>query len=257
MTDSCQDLSPIVRRHFEAIGLFGAQSVPELANILRRLVVDEWTGDNMNDYQEFLTDRDVEMEAQNFVRDGHFSSALGDAMPLAMANVLHMPILILVPSSLIPFLSIFPRFNMEPISPIFLSYHNDGPGHYDALIQRKSIQNTDIASEIDQPDKETKSQSQCKRDKDKSQYSSCRCGIHCKKRNIHSIENLKLRTYNLKNRCKCIHKHGKCSARCKCSGTCGETNCKLGMEKLINKSPSQRKSQKRGIHEIKTTPNNT
>ena len=75
MTDSCQDLSPIVRRHFEAIGLFGAQLVPELANILRRLVVDEWTGDNMNDYQEFLTDRDVEMEAQNFLRDGHFSSA--------------------------------------------------------------------------------------------------------------------------------------------------------------------------------------
>ena len=121
MTDSCQDLSPIVRCHFEAIGLFGAQSVSELANILRRLVVDEWTGDNMNDCQEFLTDRDVEMEAQNFLRDGHFSSAVGDAMPLAMANVLHMPILILVPNNLIPFLSIFPLFNMEPISPIFLS----------------------------------------------------------------------------------------------------------------------------------------
>ena len=79
----------------------------------------------MNDYQEFLTDRDVEMEAQNFLRDGHFSSALGDAMPLAMANVLPLPILILVPNNLIPFLSIFPSFNMGPISPIFLSYHND------------------------------------------------------------------------------------------------------------------------------------
>ena len=34
MTDSSQELSPIVRRHFEAIGLYGVHSVPELVNIL-------------------------------------------------------------------------------------------------------------------------------------------------------------------------------------------------------------------------------
>ena len=253
MTDSSQDLSPIVRRHFESIGLYGTQSVPELAIILRRLVVDEWTGVNRNDYQEFLADSDVGTEARSFLRDGHFSSALGDAMPLAMANVLHVPILILVPNALVPFLSIFPRFNIGPISSIFLCYNNEGPGHYDALIQRKLTQNI-AATETYNPDKETKTQSQCGRDKDKSENVFCRCGINCKKQDIHSVKNLKQRAYNLKNRCKCVLKHAKCSTRCKCSGTCGGSNCKLGVQKLEKDSPCRRQSRKRGIHEIKTTP---
>mgnify|MGYP002803930454 CR=1 FL=1 len=255
MTDTSQDLSLIVRRHFESIGLYGTQSVPKLANILRRLVVDEWTGVNRNDYQEFLTNSDVGTEAQSFLRDGHFSSALGDAMPLAMANVLHMPILILVPNTLVPFLSIFPRFNIGPISSIFLCYNNEGPGHYDALIQRKLTQNTDAeAIETYNQDKETKTQTQCGRDKDESENVFCRCGINSKKQVNHSVKNLKLRAYNLKNRCKCVLKHRKCSTRCKCSGKCGGTNCKMGIKKLEKDSPCRRQSRKRGIHEIKTTP---
>jgi PIN domain nuclease of toxin-antitoxin system len=56
--------------------------------------VDEWTGSFTSEYQGFLTDTIIEDEAELFLNSGHYSSSLGDAMPLAMANVLRLPILI-------------------------------------------------------------------------------------------------------------------------------------------------------------------
>jgi hypothetical protein len=88
----------------------------------------------MDEYQHFFIDTDIETEASNFLRNGHFSSSLGDAMPLGMAYVLQMSIFILAPQHLILFISIFPRYNVESISPLMLAFNNNRPGHYDALI---------------------------------------------------------------------------------------------------------------------------
>jgi hypothetical protein len=74
------------------IGISPEQTIPYVANRLRRLVVDEWTGQHVSEYQHFFIDTNIEREAPNFLRNGHFSSSFGDAMPLAMANVLQMSI---------------------------------------------------------------------------------------------------------------------------------------------------------------------
>lgn len=81
-----------------------------ITGMLRALIVEEWKGPFMEDYQKFFTSSiDIQREASEFLRSGHFSSSLGDAMPLAMANVLQVPIFILTPHYLTPFVSVFPR----------------------------------------------------------------------------------------------------------------------------------------------------
>ena len=58
-------------------------------------------------------------------------------MPLAMANVLQVPVVILTPHYLSPFISVFPRQQVDCVQPFMLAYDNSGPGHYDALIPIK------------------------------------------------------------------------------------------------------------------------
>jgi hypothetical protein len=106
----------ITRNYLESIGINSEQSIPTLANFLRRLIVDEWTGSFTSEYQGFLTDTIIEDEAELFLNSGHYSSSLGDAMPLAMANVLRLPILILTPTNLIPLTTIYPRDNVECVA---------------------------------------------------------------------------------------------------------------------------------------------
>ena len=54
-------------------------------------------------------------------------------MPLAMANVLQVPVMILTPHYLSPFISVFPRQQVDCVQPFMLAYDNSGPGHYEAL----------------------------------------------------------------------------------------------------------------------------
>ncbi len=98
------------------------------------MVFDEWTGQHIGEYQHFFIDTDIETEAPNFFRNGHFSSSLADAMPLAMANVLQISIFILAPQHIVPFISVFQHYNVDSISPLMLAFNNHGPGRYDALI---------------------------------------------------------------------------------------------------------------------------
>ena len=100
ISDSSSE-SSTARNYLESIGINCEQTIPSLANFLRRLIVDEWTGPFRSEYQAFLTDAVIEDDAQEFLTDGHYSTSLGDAMPLAMANVLQLPILIFVPHNLV------------------------------------------------------------------------------------------------------------------------------------------------------------
>ena len=53
-------------------------------------MVEEWTGAFRSEHQAFLTNVAIEDEAHEFLTDGQYSTSLGDAMPLAMANVLQL-----------------------------------------------------------------------------------------------------------------------------------------------------------------------
>ena len=77
---------------------------------------------------------DIQLESERFRTSGEFGGQLGDALPLAMTNVLHIPILILTTVHNMPFLPVIPRTNLNNDIVIYLSYIQEGPGHYDALI---------------------------------------------------------------------------------------------------------------------------
>ena len=209
----------------------------------------------LDEYQHFFIDTDIETEAPNFLRNGHFSSSLGDAMPLGMANVLQMSIFILAPQHLIPFISIFPRYNVESISPLMLAFDNHGPGHYDALIERVMNHNHVDDSVIDTRvdcDQNTYMSVEHVKSSQKVQDSYCRCGINTKQQSVHNV--VPQRAY--KSRCKCINKHSRCSLKCKCLGNCGNTDCKKNAKTTEDKKETtSRSSRKRGKHQIDTTPN--
>jgi hypothetical protein len=67
---------------------------------------------------------------------------LGDALPLAMTNVFNIPILILTTVHNMPFLSLAPRTSLGHDTVIYLSYIEDGPGHYYTLVVSEQVSKT-------------------------------------------------------------------------------------------------------------------
>ena len=85
-----------IQNGLHALGLSLDQSLTTIGVVLRQRVVDEWQGPFIDNYQQFFDDSemDVYMEAEKFHRSGEFCRPLGDTMPLAMANVLHVKLIL-------------------------------------------------------------------------------------------------------------------------------------------------------------------
>ena len=134
---------------------------------LRKLMFDEWMT-HPDLYQHFLTGEQIfESEAKLFLNNGHFATDLGNAMPLAMANALKLPIVIFTEMENMPVLPITPRETIKCM-PIFLTFDQSGPGHYDAVEMP--------VTKCTQPSKEIP-----KRVIEPSNDDSCRCGQGAKK----------------------------------------------------------------------------
>jgi hypothetical protein len=73
-------------------------------------------------------------ETINFETSGYFNSDLGDLMPIAMANVLRIPIVIVTSESHTPLISVCPEETILYSTPLFLTYSRLGAGHYDAAV---------------------------------------------------------------------------------------------------------------------------
>lgn len=74
------------------------------------------------------------MEAKAFLKNGHFAADLGNSMPLAMANLLCLPIVVMTQMDNLPVLPITPRDCMQCM-PIFIAFDQSSAGHYDAVTQ--------------------------------------------------------------------------------------------------------------------------
>ena len=123
-----------------ALGISLEQSLATNAEVLRQRVVDEWQGPFIDEYQQFLIDSemDVYMEAEKFRRSGEFCRPLGDGMPLAMANVLQLPIVLITSAQNMPIVTVTPRSILFETS-IILAYTQGGAAHYDALTERSPV----------------------------------------------------------------------------------------------------------------------
>ena len=72
--------------------------------------------------------------ASKFVYRGFFDCELGNATPLALANVLHVPLVTMSSIENFPVIPVIPRENLTN-APMYITYQRIGAGHYDAKIE--------------------------------------------------------------------------------------------------------------------------
>ncbi len=110
-------------------------SVIEIGSMLRQAVVSEWTGDNTEYFQGFLSQGQLQQQAEEFRTEGVFSSDIGDLVIAALTNITCTPIVLITSAHNMPILIQSPSsaasLNTEPL---FLAYTKYGPGHYDAVV---------------------------------------------------------------------------------------------------------------------------
>ena len=99
-------------------------------------------GSNRPYYESFIGDNsNIEYDAKKFLDPTYFQGNLGDTMVLAMYNVLCIPIIIF---STIPNHSLIPIMPQKTLcdSLILVAYNHMGAGHYDPVIPKPQLQET-------------------------------------------------------------------------------------------------------------------
>ena len=227
-------VSSALASHLDSLGLMTCNDQNEMSSRLRELTVHEWMS-HPEEYQPFIgTEQTVNHEALLFLADGHFASDLGNSMPLAMANLLKLPLVVISQMESLPVIPITPRETIYCL-PIFIAFDHSGSGHYDALAHITGSQS---------PSDCIKKPSSCD-NKDTPSIEGCRCGQGARKKqpNITSCD-------SFKKRCKCFQSVCGCSDTCQCIG-CENPHGKKA-KKEERSYPTQVGSRKRRSHELTT-----
>lgn len=77
--------------HLKSIGITSDVNMEGMITTLRKLTVDEFLGEHRNEYASYLEVNKNRM-AKSFTESGFLDHALGNAVPLALSNVLKLPI---------------------------------------------------------------------------------------------------------------------------------------------------------------------
>ena len=208
--------------HLFKKGITSNQSVIEIARQLRKLVVQEWLSNESN-YQHLVdANLNYTMEATQFLTPGYFAASIGDAMPLASANALQIPIALVTSVENMPFTIVTPEVECITDIPLILAFTQEDGGHYDSVIQEPSsgLQN--------RPQREE---------------TNCRCGVNSKdpsKMNCCVVPTINLgKKRKYRSRCKCLKANVECGMRCRCK------KCGNGKISLRTSSQNSRNSHKR------------
>lgn len=138
-----------IEPHLKLIGLSRDMPENEKVIVLRRLIVEEFFGQNRHVYEPFLvTSTDFyEKEAQKFQEPGFYDSELGNCIPLAMSNILQMPIVIFTSMENYPVTHVIPRGRVLSEVPLYLAYDHSGSGHYNLDVPPAASPNPSTKSE--------------------------------------------------------------------------------------------------------------
>ena len=195
-----------VEEQFNKLGIKNQQSITEIARRLRQLVVQEWLS-NSEQYQHFVQPGlDYYSEAKRFLMPGHFAASIGDAMPLAAANVLHLPLVLVTSVTDWPLTIVTPQVQAISNVPLYLAFTQEESGHYDSLIELSRPQFVGKYRTV------------------REIRIKCRCGVNNKNANtLNCCEAPKQsigRKRKYSSRCKCLKAGIKCGDKCKCK-SCG------------------------------------
>ena len=143
--------------------------------------MEEWER-NLDLYQGYLTE-DLATVSQTFLQNGVYAGDTGDLMVLTLSNILRLPITIVTSVQNMPVVCVMPTSSsVISTQPIFVTYTQSGPGHYDAVV---------LGEDTSDPHKKT---------------IKCNCG---RKSNFQGQACLSLRY-------KCFREKKGCSQLCKC-----------------------------------------
>ena len=113
----------------------------EFADRLRQICVNQWKSKG-NLYRQFIDTHRIsfDKELRKFAHDGVCDSALGDIVPLTIANALNVQIIIFTSLSHLSRIDVKPMKGQStagiPFTTIFLAYNQHSLGHYDAAHPR-------------------------------------------------------------------------------------------------------------------------
>lgn len=180
----------------EKLGFSSQANWSDLAKLLRQATVNEWLGENSALYQSFLTQDQLQSEAQRFLQDGEFCGNLGDLVLPALVNVLSQPVTVFTSAENMPVIALVPVSSVVVDSnPLFVAYNQNGPGHYDAVSHVHPIQEKE---NIQQPEFEAV---------------KCMCG-----RNSTKSASCAYSLYHYSTKCPCYRAERPCNYDCRCRG---------------------------------------
>ena len=229
-------------KRLETLGLSVSSSQKEIVQTLRRLVVDEWLGQRRNVYEPFVTlsGLSYELQAREFLNAGHFDSEIGNAMVLAVSNILQVPFIIFTTMENLPVISSIPTTESFYEMPLYLAFTHIGAGHYDVVVLQDS-------SMIKENQVEGKNNSLQQTLLHKSEQVSCRCG----QGRSGKMNKSKEVCNNYASGCKCFRTIQACK-NCGCNG-CSNPYGKNIKDEVIEFGPSARKRRKHSIQLQKQT----
>ena len=105
---------------------------------------------NLQEYSSFLlsTQRaSYEETAINFECDGFFYCELGNAVILALSNILHMSLVVFTSLENYPIITIVPTTGPVSNTPVYVAFEQIGAGHYDAVIEVTGVDDKAISSD--------------------------------------------------------------------------------------------------------------
>ena len=132
--------------------------------------------------------------------------SIGDAMPLAAANVLHLPLVLVTSVTDWPLTIVTPQVQAISNVPLYLAFTQEESSHYDSLI------------ELSRPQFVGKCRTM------REIRIKCRCGVNNKNANTLNCCEVPKQSIGRKrkysSRCKCLKAGIKCGDKCKCK-SCG------------------------------------
>lgn len=210
------------------IGINVQESLAQIASGLRKCVVKEWLGEQSQSYQVFMSEGQLQSQAEEFLQDGAYSLDIGDLAIAALSNMLQTPLILFTSRPNQPLHIQYPTHSpMLNPNPICLAYLQFGPGHYDAVAPISVEQEEDIIFPAAAPP-----------------TIHCNCARKSTKSNACSFS---LTQYTC--RCPCYNSKHPCTEYCKCKG-CTNT---FGVKPAAKATKTGQK-RKRPAHESQCVP---
>ena len=210
---------------------------------MRKLVVEEFLSCNVEEYSSFLLTSErlsYEETAKKFLQDGFFDCELGNAVILALSNILRSSVIVVTSLENYPIITIVPE--NDPLSnvPVYLVFEQTVPGHYDGVTE--ITQGTEDLDNIENL-RETKTTNTEDFQSNNLPKFACRCGKGAARNKV-------TRQFCLeyKSGCKCYQNLRGCTSDCacyNCGNNYGARDESSDMERF--QTPKPRKRRKHGL----------